>query len=430
MTWTAPERAGWVANVVAYGRGMGDEGRSVVSLRADDILAAARAATGLDDAGDDWFREPLERLCTALDHEAELHLAGRLRARAELQLLLQNRLRLVDLWKRAPSIADEEVRSPIIVTGLGRSGTTLLHELLWCDPANRSPLLWELVHTVPGALAPGAARAAGVEGTAPADVDWPGLMDDEIKLMDAMVPAFTAMHENGGNLPTECIFLFAHQFSSDIFTGIYNVPSYTIWKSGVDQTPAYDWHRRMLQTLQWDTGATGPPPSWVVKAPSHLGSLPLVFSTYPDARVVMTHRDPLRVVGSLADTMATLHWMHSDRVAHAELVQFLCMGVEIQMNGVTAERDAGDLPEGQITDVLYRDLVADPLATVAGLYRSWGLELSPEACRRLEAYVEARHQHRGAGEHRYRFEDTGLDLAEHRALVAGYQARFGIPSEV
>ena len=89
-------------------------------------------------------------------------------------------------------------------------------------------------------------------------------MDAEITLMDAMVPAFTAMHENGGHLPTECIFLFAHQFSSDMFTGIYNVPSYTIWKSGVDQTPAYEWHRRMLQTLQWaptsDGGAT---PSWV-----------------------------------------------------------------------------------------------------------------------------------------------------------------------
>ena len=258
------------------------------------------------------------------------------------------------------------------------------------------------------------------------EVDWAATADAEITVMDEMVPAFTAMHENGGQLPTECIFAFAHQFSSDMFTGIYNVPSYTIWKSGIDQTPIYEWHRRMLQTLQW----ARPTERWVVKAPSHLSHLPLLFSTYPDVKVVMTHRDPLRVVGSLADTMATLHWMHSDRVAHQDLVEFLCMGVELQMNGVTKERDSGHLPADQITDVRYQDLVADPVGTVRHLYQSWGFELSDEAQARLAAYVDARHEHRGAGEHHYRFEDTGLDLAEHRALVADYQARFGVPSEV
>ena len=136
------------------------------------------------------------------------------------------------------------------------------------------------------------------------------------------------------------------------------------------------------------------------------------------------------MVGSLADTMATLHWMHSDRVAHATLVEFLTMGVEIQMNQVTATRDGGDLPTDQIADVVYQDLVADPIGVVEGLYRTWDVELSDEARARLTAYVEARHAHRGPGEHAYRFEDTGLDLAAHRALVAGYLERFSIPAEV
>jgi hypothetical protein len=420
MAWVPPERGAWVEKLNAYGRGLGDDGRSLVSLGADALLTAARAATGLDDAGDDWFRGPMDRLCTALEDEAELHLAGRVRARAELQVILQNRLRLVDLWRREPTIEDEVVRGPIVVTGLGRSGTTLLHELLACDPANRPPLLWELVHTVPGAAA---TRDAGVEGPAQ---DWVATTHAEITLMDEMVPAFTSMHENGGHLPTECIFAFAHQFASDQFTGLYNVPSYTIWKSDVDLDPIYQWHRRMLQTLQWAT----PTERWVVKAPSHLSSLPLVFATYPDARVVITHRDPLRVVGSLADTMATLHWMHSDRVAHETLIEFLCMGLELQMNAVTAERDSGTLPVDQIADVLYKDLVADPIGAVAHLYDEWGLELSDEASTRIKQYVDARHVSRGAGEHRYRFEDTGLDLTEHRAIVANYQERFRVASEV
>jgi len=392
----------------------------MVSLRADDLLSGARSATGLDDAGDSWFEEPMERLCNALEEEAELHLAGRIRARGELQVILQNRLRLVNLWDREPGVSDEVVRGPIVVSGLGRSGTTLLHELLARDPANRPPLLWELVHTVPGAAA-----ARGDE-TAASRLDWAKTTDLEIKVMDDMVPAFTAMHENGGHLPTECIFAFAHQFSSDMFTGIYNVPSYTIWKSGIDQAPIYEWHRMMLKTLQWAT----PTQRWVVKAPSHLSHLPLVFSTYPDARVVISHRDPLRVVGSLADMMSTLHWMHSDRVAHEGLVEFLCMGVELQMNAVTEERDSGTLPLDQISDVRYVDLVADPIGTVARLYKTWDLELSQEALARLNAYVEARHSNRGPSGHDYRFEDTGLDLEEHRALVSAYQERFEVPSEV
>ena len=209
--------------------------------------------------------------------------------------------------------------------------------------------------------------------------------------MDEMVPAFTAMHENRGHLPTECIFAFAHQFSSDQFTGLYNVPSYTIGRSGMDQAPIYEWHRRMLQTLQW----AAPTGRWVLKAPSHLSQLPLVFATYPDARVVITHRDPLRVVGSLADMMATLHWMHSDRVDHAVLVEFLCMGLELQMDAVTAERDAGTLPDGQIDDVLYRDLVADPIGTVETLYASWDEPVTDEFRAAMETYVAERHAHRG-----------------------------------
>jgi hypothetical protein len=429
MSWQPPPRAPWVDKLAAAGRGLGDDGRSVVSLDPSELLAAARQATGLDDAGDDWFVEPMQRLCAALDDEARLHLPGRLRARAELQLLLENRLRLVDLWKAQPAVAEVPIVAPIVVTGLGRSGTTLLHELLACDPANRAPKLWELVDTVP---APTPAESLDPDGPRPRRAD------DTITLMDEMVPAFTGMHENRGHLPTECIFAFAHQFSSDQFTGLYDVGSYTIWRSSVDQTPIYEWHRRMLQTLQWGA-PDGPWQRWALKAPSHLSSLPLLFATYPDARVVITHRDPLRVVGSLADMMATLHWMHSDHADYDTLVQFLSMGLELQMDAVTAERDAGVLP-GEIADVRYVDLVADPVATVATLYDTWGLEVTPTFRTALETYVAARHHDRArtespgstgaASRHDYRFEDTGLDLDEHRALVTAYQARFDVPSEV
>src|ERR1700690_3330807 len=114
--------------MIALGESMGEGGRAIVSLEPDLLRRSAREATGLDDFGDTWWTEPFERLCRSLDDEAQLHLPGRLRTRGEIQQILQNRLRLVDLWQREPSIAAETVRSPIVVTGLGRSGTTFLHE--------------------------------------------------------------------------------------------------------------------------------------------------------------------------------------------------------------------------------------------------------------------------------------------------------------
>ncbi len=417
MAWTPPRRGAWVDDLAAFGRGLGDDGRSMVSLRQQDLLAGASEATGLSDFGDDWFRQPLEHLCRALDDEAQLHLPGRIRARAELQLILQNRLRLVDLWGREPAVLAQPVTAPIIVTGLGRSGTTLLHELLACDPDNRAPRLWEYLDSVPPASDAERADDHNPRAT---------LSDEQVVVMNEMVPAFTTMHDNRGYLPTECIFAFAHQFSSDMFTGLYNVGSYTIWRSSVDQSPVYDWHRRMLQTWQWGSATR----RFVLKAPSHLSSLDLVFATYPDARVVITHRDPLRVVGSLSDLMATLHWMHSDHVDHEILVMFLSMGLELQMNEVMARRDSGTLPADQIRDVVYGDLVADPIRVVTELYAGWDLPVSPAFRAALETYVEAHHAHRGGGGHDYSFADTGLDLAEHRPLVADYQARYRVPSEV
>jgi hypothetical protein len=414
VTWSPPPRAAWVDKLAATGRNLGDDGAALVSLDDAELLVTAEAATGLDDWGDDWFREPFAVLLASMRDEARLHLPGRLRARAEVQRILQNRLRLVDLWDREPGVLRAAVEAPVFVTGLGRSGTTLLHELLSLDPAVRSPRLWELMYSVP----PPEAVTYGTDPRIRA-------ADDEITVMDEMVPAFTGMHENRGFLPTECIFAFAHQFSTDMFTGLFNVPGYVMHRAGGDHAPEYAWHRRTLATLQ----SRYPGRNWVLKAPSHLSALPALFAEYPDARVVITHRDPLRVIGSLADLMATLHWMHSDHVDHDGIVELLGFGLGFLMDQVTEVRDSGVLPEERITDVTYQGLVADPLGTVRALYAAWDLELTDAYDERLRDYVADRHVARAPG-HDYDAADTGLDLAGHRARLAPYQERFGVPSEV
>jgi len=356
MSWVPPPREPWVERLNALGRNLGDDGKSLVPLDEASVLAAARAATGLDDFGDDWFRAPLAKLLGALESEARLTLLGRLFARSEIQRVLQNRLR-AEAWIRAhPTVLSERIEAPIFVTGLGRSGTTLLHELLMQDPANRVPLLWETFFSIPP---PEPASWLTDPRAAAAEL--------EITLMDAAVPAMTGMHENAGDLPTECIFLFAHQLATDMFTGESHVPSYTLWLHGQDLAPLYAYHRRLLQLLQ--SRHRG---QWVLKAPSHVGQLPALFREYPDAQVVITHRDPLRVIGSLCNLMAALHWMRSDHVDYDAIVRAMSFGFPFLCERVMKQRDAGEVPNERIADVLYRDLVRDPIGTVRALYARWG----------------------------------------------------------
>ena len=414
MSWTPPPREPWVEHLNALGRNLGDEGRSLVPLDEATVLGAARAATGLDDFGDAWFRAPLAKLLSALEGEARLTLLGRLFARSEIQRILQNRLRVEDWIRRHPELGEESVEAPIFVTGLGRSGTTLLHELLTQDPANRVPLLWETFYSVP----PPEARAHRSDPRVAAS-------HLEITLMDAAIPAMTGMHENAGDLPTECIFLFAHQLATDMFTGEFFVPSYTLWLHTQDLAPVYAYHRRMLQLLQSRHRGE----RWVLKAPSHLGQLPAVFREYPDARVVITHRDPLRVIGSLCNLMAALHWMRSDHVDYDAIVRAMSFGFPFLCERVMKQRDAGELPAGRIDDVLYRDLVRDPLGSVRGLYARWGRALPVEAEARMRSYLADR-RHAGRGAHDYAFETTGLERDAERKKYAAYLERYGVPAEV
>ena len=404
----------WVASLNSLGENLGDAGRSMVSLDQETVLRAAVENTGLDDFGDDWFRKPLRLLLRSLEQDAELTLLGRIMARSDVQRFLQNRLRIEDTWKRHPEIADETIENPIFVCGLGRSGTTLLHELLCQDPAHRLPLLWELMFSVPP------------PETATYDSDPRiGAADRDIKLMDYVDPESRSMHVNGGDLPTECIFIFALQFQADIFIGEYNIPGYSAGMSGVDPTPVYEYHKRVLQLLQWKHRKE----RWVLKTPAHLGRLHALFAVYPDARVVVTHRDPLRAVSSLASLTTSLKAMRSNKVRADADRGFTGLGQIMLLEHYTRLRDElGDRAK-QIVDVRYQDLVEEPVAVLASMYAQWGLPFSAEAEARMRAYV-AEHPRGKHGAHEYSFADTGLDLTEERAKLAAYQARFNVPSEV
>ncbi len=410
-----PQLEPWVASFNALGENLGSGAEKLVSLEPEALLCAARGATGLDDFGDARFREPFEIFCRSLEEEADLTLLGRVLARAEIQRLLQSRLEMQEILRREPLILDQGIEKPLFITGLARSGTTFLHELLWQDPANRVPLLWEMMYPAPlvrnAGLAPDDPRVAASHR--------------EIKISDEILPEFSTMHESAGHLPNECIFIFAHEFHTEMWLGQYKVESYLRWISGADKKSLYEAHRNFLQFLQWRHEAE----QWVLKSPSHLAMLSNLFEVYPDAHVVVTHRDPVRGLGSLGSIIAAMISMRSGAVDRNLCIRVQSAASPMMVGKYMAQRDRGDLPEERITDIRYPDLVSNPIRTVASLYERLGRDLSADARDRMKRWLDAKASEPSAP-HQHRFEDTGLDLATERAKYREYIARFDLPEEI
>lgn len=385
-----------------------------IRLDADELLAEAQQRTGLSDFGGDEFREPYRIFVDALNQEAQLHTLGRLIARDDVSNWLGNRLELTEWRVRHPEIGEQAVSQPLFITGLPRTGTSILHELLAQDPAHRAPLHWEVRHPCPP---PETASFATDERVHRAD--------RQVRLWSQIVPEYDSMHELGGALPVECIQITAHEFRSDELMGRHVVPSYAAWFAGCDLEPAYAFHRRMLQHLQWRC----PGDRWVLKAPSHLGQLRALLAVYPDARIVFTHRDPLKVLPSVASILYSTAFVRSDAVdPDAVLDWFTGETCATLLDGMTALRDEGLLPPEQCVDVRYADLVARPFETLAGVYDHFGIAYSTDAERRMRAYLDAKPKGKH-GAHRYAFEDTGLDTAAERERFRGYYERYGVPVE-
>ena len=302
-----------------------------------------------------------------------------------------------------------EVRGGAAVrTGLARTGTSLLLELLWRDPHNRVRFTWEMMYPAReraerGSSAPAIARAQ---------------REIELRIMRCLREDDARARRGAAE---RCIYLFANAFATDMFTGFYQIPSYTMWMATRDQMPLYAAQPSPAQLLQWRR----PAQRWVMKAPSHMSHLRELFAAYPDARVVITHRDPLQVLGSLANLMASLRWTRSDHVDHPALVRAMAFGHAFLAERVMKERDAGTLPEDQILDVRYCDLVADPVGTVRRIADWRG---APLDAGRRRAIRDGRARRRTPRRPRVLVAEPAR-LARARA-PRGYQRRYGVRRSV
>jgi hypothetical protein len=387
---------------------------AVVPLDEGSLIDQACAATGLTDFGDDLWREPFGLLLRALEEEAQLTLMGRLMARHDIFLWLCNRLQITQVCKQHPEIEEQEIRSPMFILGLPRSGTSILFELLAQDPAVGVPLMWEALLPCPPPEAATYRTDPRIEQAHRLFTQW-----------HRVVPEFATMHEMAGDIPAECGLIMANTFISDHIASLHQTPSYSAWCAGADYGPVYDYHRRCLQILQWKN----PRGRWLLKAPEHQVHLEALLKVYPDARIVQTHRDPIKCMASTTSLLGALYLMRSDQPFNSEQFEDIVMGeaTALRLERVMQLRDDGGVSAATITDSRYQDLMDSPLACIEGIYHHFGLTLEAETRQRMADYL--RHKPKGKfGRHAYSVDPDRA--ARERPLFRRYQERYDVPSEV
>ena len=369
------------------------------------LVDAARAQTGLEDFGGDSYREGLECLVASLRDEAQLSELGEAAIANLITNALVNRLRVTAWIAEHPDLLVAPVERPIAVLGMPRTGTTLLTELLHRDPANRSLMRWESTDSVPPPEpaefenGPRVATARAAAG-----------------MLDELNPGFRAIHYEAPDGPTECVTLLAQDFKSLLWETLANIPSYGEWLLEADQHSAYEYHRRALQLLQSRT-----PGRWALKTPHHCLALDALVAQYPDVVLVMTHRDPVAVVGSLCSLVRSLTGTFSDADHGAYINEhWTDVAVELVSRVMAWREEHGD---DRFVDIAYSELTSDPIGVVRKIYAHDGTELTADAEEAMRRYL-VDHPQGEHGAHRYDAEALGLDGDELRERFATYRERF------
>ncbi len=386
------------------------------ALDADGLHARAAADTGLDDFGDDDYRERLDVYLAAIHDIPGLHGAGVVNFYAQLSQFLKNRLLLTDLLKRHPEIHDIELAPPIVIAGLPRTGTTHLHNLLAAASSTsasgrpeatfRTIPYWESNEPFP------LPSEAGIEPD-PRRIR----MDVAVEFMNLVMPYFPLMHEMTTDHVHEEIQLLANDFSSMLFETLGHVPRWRDYYLAHDQTPHYQHLATQLKALQFLRGGR----RWLLKSPQHLEQLPVLDQVFPGVVVVITHRDPVPVTLSMLAMITYTARMHCSPVPVHDIAATWINRLELMLNALVRDREV--LPAERSIDVRFDDFMADEMGTAAQIYELAGETMSDEARATMADYL-AGHQRGRLGRVATSTEMFGLDGADVRARFAPYVERF------
>ncbi|OBK29969.1 sulfotransferase [Mycobacterium asiaticum] len=364
-------------------------------LSLNEIQDTAVAQTGLSDFGDPSYQEGLTVLLTALNDEARLNSRGDAFITQRIVGYLAQRLQVEDWYRRHPEIEDVPIEAPLIGLGLPRTGSTALSMLLAQDPEVRYLRRWESVQPCP--------PPSTVQG-----ID-PRIPPDKGEMIG------TRYHVPGDTHgPMECHELMALSFASHIFQSFAQVPSYSRWLvEDADLTPTLRYQRRVMKLLQWGEAAR----TWRLKCPSHVLWLDALDSVFPDARYVMTHRDPADVILSVAELYADIIGSFTDNIDRPYIGRLNIEHWSLGMRRALEFRSAG--ADNRFYDIDFRAMQADPIGEVSGLYEWLGDALTDEFTARMHSWWEQAAAEREPS-HCADPAEFGINLDHVRPLFADY----------
>ena len=381
------------------------------SLRVDTLVNQAKRKTGLADFGDDGHLRALETLVGSINDEARLTATGRFIQKSRLAAALVQRLRIEDLLTTHPEIHDLALGKIVLVTGLQRSGTTLLQRLLGSHPEIEGVSGAEALYPVP------APRERASEADA---------RDRHAKLAQRVIsylsPQFMAVHPIDHDQPDEDVLLLDLNFMSQSAEATMHVPSYSRWLEGQDHTRTYRYFLKVLKVLCWQR----PRSHWVLKTPHHMEYLDVFLKVFPDATIVQTHRDPRQALPSFCSMVAHGRGIFSDRVEPREVGRHWCRKTRRMVELTMQARDAAD--GARVLDVSYYDLLRDPVAELRRICRYAGIGFDDDAERAAAKYMRANPQNR-FGKHVYRLGDFGLTEEVVEEAFSAYRQKHAIPFE-
>ena len=394
------------------------ESEASASLDAEQLLSSARTLTGLQDFGDESFREPFEVLLGTLVREADLNPAGRMAQHQRILDILVNRLRVEAYCKEFPQIADEAIVEPVVIVGLPRTGTTLLHRSLACDSRFLAPLFYELRCPAP----PSRWNFRGLDPRIePARA--------EVEAMLRANPELAAIHPLDPLGADEDILLLEQSFYSTIPPAYAYVPSYERWLAEHDNLPGYRYLKKLLQFLQWQKKCKARQNGqnsgqkrqrWLLKAPHHLHYMDVLLKVFPDAKVLQTHRDPLETIPSITSFHFALWKLACDRPDPRRVAEQ--WGSKFA-RGMLHTLQVRQQYEDRFLDIWYKDTVAQPLAVIEEIYGFLGMALTQRARAAMEAWQHAhRRDHRAV--HQYSLEQFGYTREGLEHDFAAYRERF------
>ncbi len=396
-------RPDWVRRINVMADSVGGA-EHIISLDVGELVERAQSITGLSDFGcfdGDW-RGRLDSMVAAIESEAALSVIGRLQTRQEILRCLQTRLFMARQLAEHPAILDEVIEAPIIVTGQGRSGTSILFELLALDPEVRSIAAWEATNPVPQTE------------------DVSQLMaqtECEQEFWADIQPEYATVHEHRSDLPVECITAMMPSFASFQWWIENDTPS---WMP--DFVAALEFHTVYLKILQYRQ----PKRTWVLKTPVYLPVLDLVFQFFPDAWILLTHRDPLKTLPSGMSTLASVRWQRSEIVDLERLTAGGAASYDLMVH-VKQRRDAGDFPD-RIADIHFVDQLREPVSGIRTAYHKMGRPFDDSHADRIRNYVDNKPKGK-FGSHRYGPEDWGFSREEVREKTKAYVEAYGVELE-